>query len=241
MLKPLPHPLPHAWNNPSLMKIIGHLTAVSLSITGLVLLLQRAYCCADGATLAGCAVFGISLILHYVCCASSSLFPQYILTRRHTIPLETVTIYILIAGTFTPFALTPLSPIPHALLCLALWTIAGAGLLHAWLWQQHTEWMATPLQLLLGWVGLIIIGPLVSALPMTSLLWLLAGSIVYALAALLFSYNQQPYARLGWHTFIFIGSSCHYLVVFYYLAAPTYYMATLKTSDLPFYLGSHML
>ncbi len=193
-----------------------HGFGVLLSIAGLAVLVAMA--ALGGSTLAvvACAVFGASLILLYT---ASTLY--------HAIPLATVqpalrtldhiAIYVLIAGTYTPFTLLALPGAWGWGLFAAVWTLALAGsALELGLFKRYHH-LAVLLYLGMGWLGIVAFKPLSLHLQAGGTTLLIAGGLAYTLGVPFYLWRRLPYHHALWHVFVLAGSVLHFLAVLLYV------------------------
>jgi len=124
-------------------------------------------------------------------------------------------IFLLIAGTYTPFALGPLRGAGGLTMLGIVWTLALFGVVMKTTrgTLRHRK-LAMTLYLGTGWLGLIFIRPLALAIPWSAVLWLIAGGIAYTAGTLFFANERLRYAHFVWHLFVLAGTSCHFAAVF---------------------------
>ncbi len=202
--------------NEELANTLSHGLGFALAaFVGLPLLIVAALRHHNGWELASGTIFGLSMALLY---GASTLY--------HLLPpgrpkdacrlLDHAAIYLLIAGTYTPFALGPLrGPWGWGLLA-AVWLLAGAGILLKIRVGFHRPWVSTVLYLLMGWLVLLVVRPLIAQLGWVGLGWLLAGGCSYSLGVIFFLAERRHYAHVLWHAFVLLGSFCHFVAVFGY-------------------------
>ena len=123
-------------------------------------------------------------------------------------------IFLLIAGTYTPFGLGPLRASGGLVMLAVVWALAIFGVAMkatrgAWRYPK----LSMSLYLGTGWLGLIVMRPFTSTIPLASLLWLLAGGIAYTSGTLFFVNERRRYSHFVWHLFVLAGTSCHYIAV----------------------------
>jgi len=164
----------------------------------------------------GTSVFVTTMVLLYLGSAIYHLWPP----NRFKGVLQVIdhsAIFLLIAGTYTPITLGPLhGPWGWTILTL-VWILAVCGvILKAWKGALHRPRFAICLYLGMGWVILMAIRPLWLAVPLSCLLWLLAGGIVYSAGVIFFLNDHRRYHHFVWHLFVLGGTACHYLAVLSY-------------------------
>jgi len=124
-------------------------------------------------------------------------------------------IFLLIAGTYTPFALGPLRDAGGLTMLGIVWTLALFGVvMKATRGTLRHRKLAMTLYLGTGWLAVIFIRPLALAIPLSALLWLIAGGIAYTVGTLFFANERRRYAHFVWHLFVLAGTSCHFAAVF---------------------------
>jgi hemolysin III len=163
------------------------------------------------------AVFGLSLVLLYT---SSTLYHVVSNHRAKEIfqILDHACIYLLIAGTYTPLTLVALrGPWGWSLFGI-VWFFALAGVLVKTCFTgKKDHWLSTALYLFMGWLAVIAINPLLAALPLAGLGWLVAGGVSYTLGVVFFAWKRLPFNHAIWHLFVLGGSLCHVLAVALYI------------------------
>jgi hemolysin III len=200
-----PHPHEERWN------ALSHGLGAALAVVGAIVLVTLAALRGDGGRLAAAIVFGVSLVLLYVASTlyHSTAHPH---TKAQLKVFDHCAIYGLIAGSYTPFALVGLRDHGGAWLLAAVWTLAVAGVVFKWFYTGRFKLVSTLLYLAMGWLALVVAGPMISVLPLSTLAWLLAGGLAYS-AGTVFYLSKRPFAHAVWHGFVLAGSACHYIAV----------------------------
>jgi hemolysin III len=199
----------------------SHLLGLLLATAGTILLLRMA---SGPWQLTAFAVYGATLILLY---GASTLYHVLPLSDRPLRALRTldhIAIYFLIAGTYTPIALITLhSPLGWALLA-AVWLIAVAGIPFKLFYLDAPVWISTSTYLAMGYLALVAVVPLVRAVSINGLLWLVAGGLAYTVGAVIHSRQRpDPFpGRFGhheiWHLLVLTGSACHFAFMVFHVA-----------------------
>ena len=182
------------------------------AFVGLPILVLSALRGNNGWQLIGGLVFGLSLTLVY---ASSTLYHLLPIGRAKACCrlLDHAAIFVLIAGTYTPFALGPLrGPWGWSILAAA-WTLAALGIALKFHLGFRHEYLCTLVYLFMGWMVLAVIQPLIAQIGTTGFLWLLAGGLSYSLGVIFFVWQRLQYSHLYWHGFVLLGSFCHFVAV----------------------------
>ncbi len=166
--------------------------------------------------IAACAVYATSLILVYLC---STLYHSMVRTRaRHMLRvLDHSAIYLLIAGTYTPFTLVSLhGPLGWVLFGL-VWALAIAGVIFKSFAVERFALASAITYVLMGWIAVVAIGPLERAITWHGVAWIAAGGIAYTLGILFFALDRLRYFHALWHAFVLAGSCAHYFAVLFYV------------------------
>src|SRR5436309_8946265 len=123
-------------------------------------------------------------------------------------------IFLLISGTYTPFALGPLRDAGGLTMLCIVWTLALFGVvMKATRGALRHRKLAMTLYLGTGWLGVMFIRPLALAVPWSAVLWLIVGGIAYTAGTLFFANERLRYAHFVWHLFVLAGTSCHFAAV----------------------------
>jgi hemolysin III len=191
---------------------LTHGVGLALSIAGFVVLVILAAMRGSAWRIVSCAVYGSTLICLY---ASSTLY-HGIRSRRLKRVLKICdhsAIYLLIAGTYTPFLLVNLRGSWGWSLFAVIWGLAMAGILFKVWFVEHFPVFSTAVYLLMGWLALVAVKPMLLRVPHSGLLWLLAGGVLYTVGVVFYAWKNVPYNHAIWHGFVLAGSTCHYLAV----------------------------
>jgi hemolysin III len=166
----------------------------------------------DGWQLAGAIVFCVALLLLYV---ASTLYHaiQHPIAKARLKVFDHCAIYLLIAGTYTPFTLVGLRGDWGWALFATIWTLALAGVVFKLFYTGRFKGLSTAIYIAMGWLVLVAIGPLLRALDVWTLSWLFAGGVAYTVGTLFYLSRRIPYAHTIWHAFVLTGSICHFVAV----------------------------
>ena len=198
-----------------LANAITHGVGAALAITGAVYLVV-ASTRGSTRTVVGCAVFATTLTLVYLC---STLYHSLVRTRaRHVFQiLDHSAIYLLIAGTYTPFTLVALKGATGWTLFGVEWGLAAAGIVFKSLAIGRFQVLSALVYLLQGWLALLVVRPLVGAIGWQGALWLLAGGLAYTLGIVFFALDRFRYLHAAWHIFVLAGSVAHYFAILFFI------------------------
>jgi hemolysin III len=194
---------------------ITHGLGLVASLAALPILLVRARSSGDPSAVLGATIFGVTLILLY---ATSTVYHALPLSKEKQFfrVLDHSAIYLLIAGTYTPFALGPLRGPWGSVLLAIIWTLALVGIVSKVIVGFRLPHLSTGLYLLMGWLIVVAIKPLVQTIPRAGLLWLAAGGLAYTGGVVFYAMKRVRYAHMIWHLFVAAGSVCHFIAVLDY-------------------------
>ena len=194
---------------------ISHGIGAALSVAALVVLLVLSATRGSAWHIVSCAIYGTTLILSYL---SSTLYHALTPPRaKHVFRiLDHSAIFLLIAGSYTPFILISLrNPAGVALLAL-VWSAAVVGIVFKSISRGADGVISGIIYVALGWAALLIIRPLLHALPLPAMAWIVAGGLFYTVGVAFFSMTWR-YAHTIWHFFVLGGSVCHFIAILRYL------------------------
>ena len=187
--------------------LVTHALGVLFAVASLVVMAVLAV--DDALEILAAMVFGVSLVALYTCSTIYHIItsPQW---KARLQTLDHVCIYLLIAGTYTPFTLLTLrGPWGWSLLAL-VWMMALAGTLMKTIRRGRLDSrVSTALYLLMGWLIVVAAGPLLERMPAAGVGWLVAGGLSYTLGVVFFAWRSIPYNHAIWHLFVLAGSTCH--------------------------------
>lgn len=209
---------------PEIFSGVSHLVGAVLSLAALVALVTVAVRHGSVWHVVSFAVFGASLILLYTASTLYHLIPADERWATVLRKLDHSMIFVLIAGSYTPYCLVALrGPWGYGLLA-AVWGIALMGIVLKLFWLGAPRWLYTGFYLFMGWLVLVAIVPLVRNVPPGALAWLGAGGLFYTVGAVFYG-TKWPRLRPGvfgfhelWHLFVIAGSVAHFWAVFRYVS-----------------------
>lgn len=197
---------------------ISHGFALLLSLGALPVLIVNAVHVGGAASVVGASVFGTAMLLLYLTSTIYHALPAGKAKQVFRV-LDHCAIFLMIAGTYTPFALGALSGVWGWSLFGVVWGFAVFGILTKTVFAARGHLLSTCLYLSMGWLVVVAAGPLFEAVPVAGLMWLLAGGLAYTLGVAFFLFDSQVrYAHLVWHLFVVTGSLCHFFAVLRYAA-----------------------
>lgn len=191
---------------------VTHGVGLALSVAGFVVLLVLAILRGTAWHIVACSVYGASLICLY---SASTLYHATISPRlkRALRIFDHSAIYLLIAGTYTPFLLLNLRGPWGWSLFGVIWGLAVAGIVFKFWFVDHFPHLSTGVYVLMGWLVVVAAKPVLAHVPSVTLLWLLAGGIFYSAGVFFYAWKRLPYSHAVWHMFVLAGSTCHYFAV----------------------------
>jgi len=198
------------------INIISHTIGFILCILAFVPLVSHANLHGDVWHIVSFSIFGASLIILYAASTFYHSAKKSELRNRLKI-LDHASIYVLIAGTYTPFALITLKGTTGWVIFGISWGLALTGIILKLFFTGKYNLISTIMYVLMGWVIVFAIKPLINNLPLEGLLWLFAGGISYTIGAILYSIKNIKFNHAIFHMFVLIGSFCHFMSVFFYV------------------------
>lgn len=195
--------------------VATHAAGLLASVVGVVVLVYLGVARGEVLHAASAGVYGLTLVALY---AASTLYHAF---RRPEVKrvlrvLDHCAIYLLIAGTYTPFVLVGLGGGWGWALFGVVWAMAAAGIVFKVFATGRFAVVSTAAYVAMGWLGVVAIGPLFRALPASALIWLLAGGVSYT-AGTFFYHRKMPYSHALWHVFVLLGSVCHFVAIALYV------------------------
>jgi hemolysin III len=199
---------------------IIHGIGVVLSIAAMTMLLVFAGWSHDGWAIASAIIYGLSLVLEYTASTLYHSFPQANVKHVFKI-LDHCGIYVLIAGSYTPFCLVTLRGSGGLVIFAVVWSIAIAGIAAEAFWTYRPRWLSALVYLGMGWMIVFSIKPLVAALAPAGVALLVAGGLCYTFGTIFYVLKKVRYMHAIWHVWVLAGSVCHFLAVALYVIAPS--------------------
>ncbi len=198
------------------INIISHAIGFILSIVAWVLLVTHAAQHGDVWHIVSFSIFGASLIILYAASSFYHSAKKSELRSRLNI-IDHASIYVLIAGTYTPFTLVTLKGSIGWVIFGISWGLALTGIILKLFFTGKYNLMSTIMYVLMGWVIVFAIKPLINNLPLAGLLWLVAGGISYTIGAILYGIKKIKFNHAIFHMFVLMGSFCHFMSVYFYV------------------------
>ena len=196
---------------------ISHLIGAALALAGSVVLIVLAARLGDPWKIVSFSIYGVMLVLLYV---FSTLYHSVRGPAKSVLQkFDHCSIYLLIAGTYTPFALVSLRGIWGWWLFGVIWGLALVGIVQEIWWAKGARILSLIIYVLMGWLAMAVVLPLWKALTPTGFAWLAAGGACYTLGIVFYVLDHRVRHGHGlWHLFVLGGSICHFFTVLLYVA-----------------------
>jgi hemolysin III len=213
------HPRPVQSRREEIANSLSHGVGLVLAVAGLAVLVACAALRGGVEHVVTCAVFGVSLVLLY---AASTLYHG---VRHHRVKpllrvLDHSAIFLLIAGTYTPFTLVSLEGPWGWSLFTVVWGLAVVGIVLRATLRGKGRIAFPLLYVAMGWVVVVAAGPMLEAVAPGGLVLLLLGGLAYTAGVAFYAWNRLPYNHAIWHGFVLAGSILHFFAVLYYVIPP---------------------
>ncbi|QIZ76455.1 PAQR family membrane homeostasis protein TrhA [Ferrimonas lipolytica] len=195
---------------------VTHGLGVAAAIVGLTLMLAKGIPVLSGAEIAAISIYGATLVLMFL---SSTLYHSITTPKAKAVlkRIDHCAIYLLIAGSYTPFMFIGLADPAAYLLLGVIWALAIAGVLFKALFVDRYKKLALATYLAMGWSSLLVIWQLMEVLPSGAFKLLVIGGICYSIGTIFYAVKTQPYFHAIWHLFVLAGASCHCVAVSIFL------------------------
>ena len=195
---------------------ITHGLGILFSITALTMLVAYSAINGDTWQVVSSSIYGATLILMY---SASTLYHGvfHLKTKSFLKQLDHAAIYLLIAGTYTPYFLISLRDSSVWYLFVFLWVFAILGVIFEFIHIKALKKISLVLYLGMGWLAIFIIKPLMAQIAIEGMMLLLAGGIAYSLGVIFYVWDKLPYNHAIWHIFVLAGSVLHFLSILCYV------------------------
>ncbi|MDP3871253.1 MAG: hemolysin III family protein [Methyloversatilis sp.] len=196
----------------------SHAVGLLAALVGAPVLVVHAARQGDAAFIVGVIIFAATVLLLYLASTLYHALPAGKAKRVFRV-LDHSSIFLLIAGTYAPFSLGVLRGAWGWTLFGLVWSIAVAGIVFKAVGKASHPVLSTGLYLLMGWLVVIAVDPMVTRVPLSGLLWLLAGGVFYTAGVVFHATDSRlQYGHFAWHLFVMAGTTCHYFAVLWYAA-----------------------
>lgn len=195
---------------------ITHGFGLVLSVVGFIVLAVLALMRGDSLLITGSIVYGVSLITLYA--ASTCYHAANCPIRKKRLQIvDHCCIYLLIAGSYTPFGIVILNGTFGLSLLVLIWTFAAIGILMKLIFHDRFTIVSTLSYLVMGWLGIFALQPLSEALGIMPIILAVTGGVAYSLGVIFFAWERIPHNHAIFHVFVLAGSIFHYLAVAIYV------------------------
>lgn len=194
---------------------VSHGLALILAVAALPVLILSAARIGNTRFTIGAAIFGATIVFLYL---ASTLYHSltHVRAKQFFRQVDHCAIFLLIAGSYTPFTLGVLrGPWGWTLLAL-VWALAVAGIAMKIIAGTRHLWLSIVLYLVMGWLALVAVKPILTLVPLPGILLIFAGGIAYSGGLVFFAAHRLRYNHFIWHLFVIAGTVCHYLAVLWY-------------------------
>lgn len=200
-----------------LVNAITHGVGALLSVAGLITLMVVSFTGGDVWRMTSLTIYGASLTILYL---ASTLYHSFHhpKTKHYLRIFDHSAIYVLIAGSYTPFALITLREHGGITLFFVMWGITLVGIVFKLFFVKRFNRLSTLLYIAMGWMALFVYEPFVNNMDTNGLYLVIAGGLIYTLGAVFFLWEKLPYNHSIWHLFVMGGSLCHFLAIYYFVA-----------------------
>jgi hemolysin III len=195
---------------------ITHGIGALISIAGLVFLIVFSIMYGSLNHIISCTIFGATLVLLYTASTLYHSFHKPNLKHVFKI-LDHSCIYVLIAGTYTPFLLVTIKGVVGWSMFALVWSLTVIGILFKIFFVHRFKIISTFAYILMGWLVIFAIKPLFQTLPGGGLAWLICGGLAYTLGTIFYAWEKLPFNHAIWHLFVLTGSVCHFCAVMFYV------------------------
>ena len=199
---------------------VTHGIGAGLAIAGMTLLVVLAAVYGDVWRVVSFTIYGASLVILYL---ASTLYHSFQNPRvKHIFRiLDHAAIYVLIAGTYTPFTLVNMRGPWGWTLFAVVWTMALIGIAFKVFFIGRFEIVATLAYVAMGWLVVIAFKQMLITVPPGGIFWLFAGGLTYTIGVIFYAWNKLPYNHAIWHLFVLGGSICHFFAVLFHVLPQT--------------------
>jgi hemolysin III len=196
--------------------VLTHGIGLMLSVAGLCVLVALSVLYGTRLHVLSCGIYGVTLVSLY---AASTLYHSFQSPRvKHVLKIiDHCSIYLLIAGTYTPFTLVLLHGGWGWTLFGLVWGLSVFGIVFKIFFVNRFKVTSVSIYLLMGWMAVVAIKPMLALVPTGGVRLLFAGGLIYTAGILFYVWKRIPYNHAIWHLFVLAGSACHYFAVMFYV------------------------
>lgn len=199
-----------------LVNSVTHGLGLVLSVAGFITLVVMALSGGDVWQITSLTIYGASLTILY---AASTLYHS-VKTGKWKYYMrifDHASIYVLIAGSYTPFALVTIREEGGLTLFTVMWVLTLIGIVFKLFFVHKFNFISTILYICMGWMAVLVYEPMLANLPMNGLILLLAGGLLYTGGTIFYFWDKLPFNHGIWHLFVMGGSACHFFAIYYFV------------------------
>ena len=195
---------------------LSHGAGVLFGIFALLLLVLKSIQMDDTLRIVAFTIYGASMVALFL---ASTLYHAIPVPRAKQVLklVDHCAIYLLIAGTYTPFLLLTLGDTFGAVLMVVIWSLAVAGIVFKIFFLHRFHNLSLAMYLGMGWLAILASYQLLAAMPHTGIALLLGGGILYSLGTIFYKVDRIPFNHAIWHLFVLAACVCHFLAVYFYV------------------------
>jgi hemolysin III len=195
---------------------LTHGAGLAFSVVALAVLVVLASLHGSARAVVACSVYGATLVLLYL---ASTLYhgTRHPRAKRVLQIIDHAAIYLLIAGSYTPYMLVSLGGAWGWSMLGVVWGLAILGVLYESFFFGRLKVIPLLVYLGMGWMIVVALRPLLAHVPLPGILWLLAGGLAYTVGVAFYVAERWPYMHAIWHLFVMGGSACHFISVLLYV------------------------
>ncbi|WP_027108407.1 PAQR family membrane homeostasis protein TrhA [Lacticigenium naphthae] len=198
-----------------ILNAVTHGIGAIMSITALVLLLMKSLETGQTLQIVSYSIYGGSLILLYT---ASTLYHSFTFTKAKKVfqRIDHSSIFLLIAGTYTPYTLLVIQGTLGWLLTIFIWMIAIFGVLYKSIWFDKFKGLSLWIYIGMGWVAVFFLNSLYRGLGLQGFLWLIFGGLSFSVGAIFYKMKHVHYMHVVWHLFVLLGTICMFFSIYLY-------------------------
>lgn len=196
---------------------ITHFGAFLIAVLGFYFLMKQAIAIGSERTILACGIYAISVCLTFLTSAIYH-FSTHDRTKRLFHIFDHMIIYLMIAGTYTPFTVITLNGPWGWSLFAFLWTLTGIGFVFKVFFTGRFNLLSTAIYVLMGWIGVIAIVPIIEALPAGGLFWLILSGALFTIGVIFYLMDSIPFSHTIWHLFVMAGALAQFICIYNYVA-----------------------
>ncbi|TEU30636.1 PAQR family membrane homeostasis protein TrhA [Alkanindiges illinoisensis] len=195
---------------------LTHALGAVLALIAGIFLLKKGLGSLSNAQSTGLVIYSISMVVLFL---ASTLYHSIQSPKARTFlkQLDHSAIYLLIAGTYTPFLMISLEGFKAELLLWILWGMAGLGIIFKLFFIHQFPKVSLTAYLVMGWLAVFVLPDIYHALPPAGFFWLVAGGVSYTLGTIFYAAKKYPYTHAIWHLFVLVGAACHCWAIYTYV------------------------